>query len=198
MGKKILATTNCDALNGFNDCYQSLAPGTIASYVGPHSITVNAAPMLANTVTTNPITVNFTGWFLWGHDDGAQIASAWANAVALNLDVNLPLAETMFIGTPPFLSTSLGGVYSPSISGGAGACTVLVPTADYNYSAASAGLFFSYPSTNQSGWGNVQFQNSELWSHLQNFTVWGGGIDGQAVSAALPVFNATLTRFTNV
>lgn len=193
VGKKFLSTTNCDATNGYITCYKAFPPGTITAYNGPHSVSVSTVPIF--TPTSNG--TNFTGWFLWGHDDGAAINAAWNAAQTLpGMSLRLPCGA-MFIGQPPFISASTGGVYNPSISGCSGGGTLFVPTADFNYSLASGGLIYSYPATNFAGFGTL-FQNAVIWSQIRDLTIWGAGMDGNAVTTQLPIFNLSVASLNNV
>jgi|GEM_PF-5581781 len=192
VGKRILASTSCDASNGYVNCYQSMSDGVIATYVSAHSITVSALPLRASSGTS------FTGWFLWGHDDGATIVSAWTAALARpNMSLILPCG-TMFISQTPFPSTSTGTVYNPQISGCAGTNgTVLVPTV--NFTPASNALIFSYPATNELNTTlGTGYQNPFYWTTIRDLAIWGGGIDGASWSTALPMFAAYLTKMVNV
>lgn len=195
VGKKVLATTVCDGPNGYQDCYTSLPAGTtVAAYVGPHSVILSKAFTQQNSTTAS----NFTGWFLWGTDDYSQIHAAWTAALAANnATLQLPCGM-MFLTAPPFLSSAAGDLFNPNIEGCAGPNgTILVPTDDYNFGAASGGIFYSYAATNLTGFSNV-VQTPFYWSRLSNFTVWGGGIDGSTVTTALPIMNLYLARLDNV
>jgi hypothetical protein len=190
VGKKFLGSTNCASGNGFMNCTQGFFPGEIASITSAHIAQVNGLPSFGSVATGN-----FTGWFIWGHDDGAQVKAAWTSALTLAGSTVILPCGSMMIGQPPFLSASAGGVYNPNITGCVG--TTLIPTADYDYSQASVGIFYSYPNTNQSGFGGTA-QNPYSWSNLSNFTVWGGGIGGENTAVALPLFNLSQVVLYNV
>jgi hypothetical protein len=193
VGKKFLASTNCYSGNGFANCTQGIFPGEIASITSAHVAQVNGLPNFGSVAGPG----NFTGWFIWGHDDGAQIKAAWNSALTLPGGTLILPCGNMMIGQPPFLSTSAGGVYNPNITGCVG--TTLIPTAEYDYSLAvgNGGIFFSYPNTNQSGFGGVS-QNPYSWSTLSNFTVWGGGIGGEQNTLPLPIFNLSQVVLNNI
>jgi hypothetical protein len=200
VGKKILGTADCDEGNGYIDCYTEFPAGTtIVAYVSPTSVQLSTLPIFAQATTI----YTFTGWFLWGHDDGAQINAAWNAAAALpGYSLVLPCG-VMFTAIPPFLSTSAGAVFNPNINGCSSGGSAIVPTPDFNYSLTSGGVIYSYANTNQAGYkpqgaqGNL-YQNPWVYSQLSNFSIWGAGQDGSFVSNTLPVLNMYNTVVQNV
>lgn len=199
VGKKVVNTTNCDNGNGYIDCHSSQLYGSIASYVDAHDVTVTGYPLLSSASTGKA----FTGWFIWGHDDGAQLQAAWNKALTTP-GMTLKLAcGMMMTSQPPFLSTLAGSPNNPSIEGcSGGSATVIIPSSDYNYAAANAGTFYSYPNTNFTNYptyGDL-FQNPFYFTTISNLAVWGGGQDGSQIGSAfgLPMFNASLARIENV
>jgi len=198
VGKKFLATTACDQQNGYVNCFQSFPAGTITGYTSAHIVTVSSAASRTSSVNDQA----FTGWFEWGHDDGVQVAAAYTYALTKpGMTLYLPCGS-MFIGQAPFLSTSTGATYNPNIIGCASSGTVLIPTADFTYTSASHAFIYYYPSTNQAGFQGgscpLCYQNPFYYSQLRDFTIWGGGVDGSAVTTALPMFLLYNTDVRNV
>jgi hypothetical protein len=194
VGKKIVSTTLCNATNGFEDCYEAMHGATIASYIDSHHITATGSLLMPSASTGT----NFTGWFIWGHDDANQLASAWAYTLTNpSMTLNLPCG-VMLIGSSPFLSASTGSWQNPHLQGcGPDSSTILVPLSDFTYGSASGGLIYSYPATNDTPYP-YGFQNPFYWASISNLSIWGGGADGSNVSTALPIFAISLVKMTDV
>lgn len=195
IGNKVVLTTNCASANGYINCTQAAPNNTKISIVnGPHSVTLTALPVLAPASTGT----NFTGWFLWGTDDGAQLTAAFQKAITIpGSTLYLPCGSSM-IGQQPFLvPAATFPVYNPNIVGCGSNGTVLVPTMDFNFAGASGGFIYSNTNTNITQFGNF-FQTPFIYAQLSGFTVWGGGIDGGNVTTGLPIFNAYLSKMYDV
>lgn len=151
-GKISFAGGNC---NGVQVCSYDIPQGTITTVNSAHSAVTSQNASRNSIGGTN---VNF---FLWGHDDGAQLVAAFAVAAAsgyLKKTLFLPCG-VMFTSVPPFIvpSTSLTG-------GGLAGCSpansivVALPRMNCQSIASISGCLFTNPNLVANGNGQ-EFPN---------------------------------------
>src|SRR6266705_849356 len=110
-------------------CFYDVPQGTIVTVNSAHSVTLSTTA--TNSNSGNPKSNNF----FWGHDDGVQLAAAFAslfitNGINPNRALLLPCG-TMFTSVPPFVAPSDnngGGLIGCGGSGG----TVVIPLPKMN------------------------------------------------------------------
>ena len=136
---------------------------TITGFTDAHTVTVaNAA-----TITGS------SGQLGWGHNDGAQIAAAFAASLGVGC-LYLP-SGAMFFDVPPFLDTRSVGVAEGPVDCVLGSNTLLTPLQTFNYAncVSNGACVFTWP--------NAPFENPN-YAVLKNFTILGIGSKGFALT----------------
>lgn len=167
VGKVCFGTYNCEDGTAV-PCFYALPQGTITAFIDAHNVLVSKAATHSSVGGTNTV-------FIWGHDDGAQIAAAFAATIANAANgpssaLKLPCG-TMLTGTPPFIVSRVQASCAIGVSGCGGGGTMIIPlplmncTGPYGCLISDSVDHIENPGGIQSG------------AHFRDITFYGGGID---------------------
>jgi hypothetical protein len=165
-GKVVFGTTAC--LDGtVGPCTRNLPQGTITTVNSAHSITASTTA-IANSSLKSPL--------IWCHDDGAQVAAAFAQTIANA--TNGPSANLFLtcgivcVGTSPFIIASGNKFSAIGVNGCGGGGTTMVPLPLMNCTGgANTGCLISDVEHVETG------QEAEPAAHFRDITFYGGGTD---------------------
>jgi hypothetical protein len=198
VGKVIFGVSNTIQANGYLNG-TTMFSGTITAVSSAHVCTISNNTTDASSA---PNPSGFTGWVLWGTDDTAALQAAWnASLSATGQTLVLP-PGLMMITSAPFINLN-GNICNNGIVGAGpnSSGSVLVPAASYNYAGATNALIYYDAGVNVTRlWtvGDSYDQNAFAYTSLRNFTVWGGGQDGTALTTTLPGIFANNAYLENV
>lgn len=199
VGKVIFGVTNNVQANGYINGTTAFS-GTILSVQSATQCTISANTTLASMAAAAS---GFTGWVVWGTDDTAALQAAWAATKAANGQTLVLSAGMMMITSAPFINTT-GSIYNNSIQGAgpAASSSVLVVSPTYNFAGATNAIVYYDSACNAAprwtGSADQFDQNPFIYAGLRNFSVWGGGQDGRAVTNTIPIMVVSNAYCDNV
>ena len=197
-GKKAVLSSNCSTANGYVNCNLVLSSRNVKIYSvnSSHNVTLTAAPIVAATVSAH----GFTGWFIWLHDDTAQLQAAFSQAISLpGTSIIFPCGFIGFSAPPFIVPATTFPQTNPNMTGCGHSTngTVFVATSDFNYATSTATLFYSSPNVNSMRIPCCDgVQGPFPYAKLSDFEIWGGGVGDSPYTT--PIFKTTLTEFDDI
>jgi hypothetical protein len=171
--------------SGFLQGALVLPHGTITQFIDTHHVAVSVA---ANS------NIAGTGIFVWGHNDGTALATAFNATLSPNFCNTLNVAAGMILVDQEEFGIPTGDCLNVgSVTNGAGfTSTFVVPVDGFNFTTcgvAVASVCFGYAPTGANGQTTIT-----------NMTIWGGGnnLSGVVAAANKVVFGPSFAMYVEL